>query len=367
MTLQRQLTFWLASFLLVGLALWTLRDILLPFLAGLALAYFLDPLADRLERLGFSRLLASLVILGLFVLVFVAAMLLVVPKVASDLADFLSSLPAIVTRLQSLAMQLGGGVLLKYFSVNFDITKLQGNIGQVLSTGASWLASLLVSLWSGGQALLSVFSLLVVTPVVAFYLLNDWDHMIEDVDDWLPRDHRDTIRMLASQINDAVEGFVRGQALVCLILGSYYAIALALVGLNFGFLIGMTAGVLTIIPYIGSTTGLILSVGVAFAQFWPDWPMIALVFGIFVFGQTVEGNFLSPKLVGDAVGLHPVWLMFALFAFGSLFGFVGLIVAVPLAATVGVLARFALKQYLASPLYLGVKATVPPAGPGTDG
>jgi predicted PurR-regulated permease PerM len=364
MTLQRQVTFWLAGFLLVGVALWVLRDILLPFLAGLALAYFLDPLADRLERLGLSRLLASLLILGLFVLLFVAGLLVVLPKLASDIADFLRTLPSMVARLQALAVE-HGGVILKYFGPSFDLQKLQGSLGDVLTTGASWIAGLLGSVWSGGQALLSVFSLLVVTPVVAFYLLNDWDRMIAKIDSWLPVDHRDTIRLLASQINEAVEGFLRGQATVCLILGSFYAISLTLAGLNFGFLIGITAGALTIIPYIGSMTGLVLSVGVAFAQFWPDWPMIALIFGIFVLGQTIEGNFLSPKLVGDAVGLHPVWLMFALFAFGSLFGFVGLLVAVPLAATMGVLARFALKQYLASPLYLGPEGTRP-SGPYSD-
>jgi predicted PurR-regulated permease PerM len=364
MTLQRQVSFWIVSFVIVVLALYLLRGILLPFLAGLALAYFLDPLADRLQKLGLSRFFATLLILGVFLLMFVGALLLVVPKLARDMSSFLETFPATVARLQELLADHGAPLLNK-LGQRFDPEQLKGSLGEVLSTGASWIGGLLASVWSGGQALVGIMSLLVVTPVVAFYLLNDWDRMIAKIDGWLPIRHRDTIRSLAAENNAAIAGFLRGQATVCLILGSFYAISLSLVGLNFGFLIGFTAGILTIIPYIGSMTGLILSVGVAIVQFWPDWSMILLVLGIFVLGQTVEGNFLSPKLVGDAVGLHPVWLMFALFAFGSLFGFVGLLVAVPLAATIGVLSRFALRQYLASPLYLGA-GQGPAAGPRTE-
>jgi predicted PurR-regulated permease PerM len=174
----------------------------------------------------------------------------------------------------------------------------------------------------------------------------------------MPTRNRDTIRAIARDIDRAIAGFVRGQALVCLILGTFYAVSLALIGLNFGALIGMTAGILSFIPYVGSLTGLILSVGVAIVQFWPDWTMIAATLGIFIFGQFVEGNILSPKLVGESVGLHPVWLMFALVAFGALFGFVGLLLAVPLAAAIGVIARFALRQYLASPLYRGTEPVI---------
>ena len=173
------------------------------------------------------------------------------------------------------------------------------------------------------------------TPVVAFYMLVDWDRMVRTVDSWMPVRQRETIRAIAHDIDRAIAGFVRGQALVCLILGTFYAVGLSVIGLNFGALIGMTAGLLSFIPYVGSLTGLILSMGVAIVQFWPDWTMILATLGIFVFGQFVEGNILSPKLVGESVGLHPVWLMFALLAFGALFGFVGLLLAVPLAAAIG--------------------------------
>jgi predicted PurR-regulated permease PerM len=184
-------------------------------------------------------------------------------------------------------------------------------------------------------------------------MLNDWDRMVAKVDSWLPRHHVETIRDLARQMNEAMAGFIRGQGTVCLVLGLFYAVGLSLAGLNFGLLIGLGAGLLSFIPFVGTIVGGVTAVGMALIQFWPDWVSIAIVLAIFVAGQFVEGNFLSPKLVGDRVGLHPVWLMFALFAFGYLFGFVGLLLAVPLAASAGVLIRFALRQYLKSPLYLG--------------
>ena len=183
---------------------------------------------------------------------------------------------------------------------------------------------------------------------------------------------RETVRSLARQIDRSIAGFIRGQSAVCLLLGTFYAVGLSMVGLNFGLLIGLVAGLISFIPFVGSLTGLVLSVGVAVAQFWPEFTPIALVVGIFFVGQFVEGNFLQPKLVGDSVGLHPVWIMFALFAFGYLFGFVGMLLAVPLAAALGVLARFAMRQYLTSSLYTG-PATVlitdetPPRPPGSPG
>jgi predicted PurR-regulated permease PerM len=206
--------------------------------------------------------------------------------------------------------------------------------------------------WAGGQALISVVSLVVVTPVVAFYLLYDWDHMIERIDALLPREHAETIRALGRDVNVAIAGFIRGQGAVCLILGLFYAVSLTVVGLNFGFLIGSVAGVISFIPYVGSLVGFFLSVGVALVQFWPDWIWIGAVIAVFVVGQFLEGNILQPRLVGSSIGVHPVWLMFALFAFGSLFGFVGVLLAVPVTAAIGVLVRFAVSRYRLSALYL---------------
>jgi predicted PurR-regulated permease PerM len=204
------------------------------------------------------------------------------------------------------------------------------------------------------SGLVNIIVLFVIVPVVAFYLLYDWDNMVAKIDALLPRDHAPTIRQLAREVDRTMAGFVRGQGTVCLILGAFYAIALALVGLNFGLIVGAIAGALTFIPYVGALVGGVLAIGLALFQFWGEWWWIVAVWAIFQSGQFVEGNILTPKLVGDSVGLHPVWLIFALSAFGALFGFVGLLVAVPVAAMIGVFARFAIAQYKQSPLYKGL-------------
>jgi predicted PurR-regulated permease PerM len=199
-------------------------------------------------------------------------------------------------------------------------------------------------------------------PVVAFYLLYDWDRMVARADALLPRQHAETIRSLIAEISDVIAGFVRGQGLLCLFLGVFYAAGLVIIGLNFGLLIGLGAGLLSFIPYVGTILGFVIAVTVAFVQFSPDWIWIAATVGVFVLGQFIEGNILQPRLLGGRVGLHPVWLMFALFAFGYLFGFVGLLIAVPAAAAIGVLVRFAVRRYLASPLYAGDAPGERPAG-----
>ena len=355
MTLTRQMTFWVLTLLAGVVALYILREILLPFVAGMALAYLLDPLANRLERLGVNRLVASVVIIGAFLLAFVILLLLFVPVLIGQLGAFIEKLPGYVSRLQTLAMDPNREWLRKI--VGEGVADAQ--IGDIVKQGAVWAAAFLKSLWSGGQALISIFSLVVVTPVVAFYLLYDWDRMVRTVDNWIPLQHRDTVHGLAREMDDAIAGFMRGQTAVCLILGSFYAVALTLTGLSFGLLIGLVSGIITFIPYVGSMTGLILAGGVAIAQFWPEYTPILVVLGIFFVGQFLEGYVLAPKLVGESIGLHPVWLMFALFAFGYLFGFVGLLIAVPLAAVIGVLARFALRRYLESPFYTGEPAGSP--------
>src|SRR3954454_10452847 len=362
--MQRHLAFWLAALVAAVLALYVLRDVLLPFVAGFALAYLLDPVADRLERPGVGRLRGGIVILVVFVVVLVLMLVLLIPLGAHQVALFMDKVPGMVSRLQGMIATQAEPILdrLGGREAHGDVPN---SLGDIVRQGIDWGAAFLKGLWSGGTALLSIFGLLVVSPVVAFYLLVDWDRMVATVDGWAPVRHRDTVRRLAREIDSAIAGFVRGQAAVCLILGTFYALGLALIGLNFGVLIGLISGLLTFIPYVGSLTGLVLSVGVAVVQFWPNWTWILATLAVFVTGQFIEGNILSPKLVGASVGLHPVWLMFALLAFGSLFGFVGLLLAVPLAAAVGVVARHALRQYMASPLYHGGQVVLPP-GPDND-
>jgi len=350
---RNQVAFWLGAFVVVVLLLWLLSDILLPFVAGFAIAYLLTPSTDRLQRAGVNRLFASLLLITLMVLAFVLIILLIVPLLGSQLAALVENIPGYVSKLQGLLRDPGWPWLQKLLGSGLNTDK---SMGDLVTQGVGWLTTFSKSLWSGGRALVSLFSLIVITPVVAFYLIYDWHRMIDTVDGWVPRQHRDTVRQLAREIDGAIAGFIRGQSAVCLILGTFYAVALSLAGLNFGLLIGLISGLITFIPYVGSLTGLVLSLGVAVAQFWPDYYWILVILGIFLVGQFFEGNLLSPKLVGDSVGLHPVWLIFALLAFGYLFGFVGLLVAVPLAATIGVLARFALRRYLESSLYTGDKA-----------
>ncbi|MCK9916311.1 AI-2E family transporter [Microbacteriaceae bacterium K1510] len=348
--LRNQVAFWLGAFVVFVLLLWLLSEILLPFVAGFAIAYLLTPTTDRLQRMGLNRLVASLLLITLMVLAFVLIILLIAPLLGNQLVSLIDNIPGYVGKLQGLLRDPSWPWLQKLLGSGLNTDK---SMSDLVTQGVGWLTAFSKSLWSGGRALVSLFSLIVVTPVVAFYLIYDWHRMIETVDGWLPRQHRDTVRQLAREIDGAIAGFIRGQTAVCLILGSFYAVALSLAGLNFGLLIGLISGLITFIPYVGSLTGLILSLAVAVAQFWPDYTWILVILGIFLVGQFFEGNLLSPKLVGDSVGLHPVWLMFALLAFGYLFGFVGLLVAVPLAATIGVLARFALRRYLESSLYTG--------------
>jgi predicted PurR-regulated permease PerM len=316
MTLQRQSKIWLVAVLVTAALLYVLSNVLLPFVAGIILAYLLDPAADRLERMGLGRTSATVIILSLFVLMFVLAIILLVPLVANQVTAFIAKIPEYVAKAQTIVTEHGAPLFARFGGPD-AMADIQKSLGNIVGQGAGWLGKFLESLWSGGQAIISVLSLLVVTPVVAFYLLIDWDRMIAKIDGWLPLDHRDTIRSLASDIDAAISAFLRGQAMVCLALGVFYAVGLSLMGLNFGALIGFISGLLSFIPYVGSIIGLLLS-------------------------------------VGASVGLHPVWLMFALLAFGSLFGFVGLLLAVPLAAMIGVLIRFALGRYLQSSLYKGV-------------
>ncbi|MBP0616378.1 AI-2E family transporter [Jiella mangrovi] len=371
--IRRQVLFWSIAAFVAVLLLYLFSSILLPFVLGMVIAYFLDPVADWLERRGLSRLWATVLILALFVLIFAGVIVILVPVIVNQFGGLASRLPEYVDRVQTIIEGIRSssiGWLLPEGEAN-----LKQDLGKLVSEGTGIITSFLSSLWSSSLAVVNFVSLFVVTPVVAFYMLLDWDRMVAKIDDWIPRQHVATVRRLFRDIDRSVAGFLRGQGSLCLILGAFYGIGLSLVGLNFGLLIGLFAGLVSFIPYVGSISGLVLSVGVALIQFWPDWPWIVVVAAIFFIGQFLEGNILQPKLVGASVGLHPVWLMFALLAFGAMFGFVGLLIAVPSAAAVGVLVRFALTQYLQSEMYFGREPTrqeaemiendiVPPALPG---
>ena len=339
---------WGAVVLLFVLAVWLLSTILLPFLAGLAIAYFLDPAADRLEEFRIPRWLASLVVLVLFLLVVLLVLLLLVPLLQGQVLGLIRRIPTYVTIAQNRLDELT-----HYAQEQLapeDFARLREAITARVSDVFAWAAGLLQRALTSSFAIVNVLSLVFITPIVAFFLLRDWDVMVMKVDSWLPRPQAASIREQARRIDETLAGFIRGQATVCLVLGVYYATALSLAGLEFGLVIGALIGILTFIPFIGALVGAALSIGLAMTQF-DSWSRVLVVAAIFIVGQTIEGNVLTPKLVGDRVNLHPVWVMFAVLAFGALFGFVGVLIAVPVAAVIGVLVRYALARYLASNLY----------------
>jgi len=344
---RQQVTYWglaAAAFLFV---LWALGNVILPFIVGGAIAYFLDPVADRLERAGLSRVLATAIIFVFLVAIVIVSLLVIIPVLIQQTNDLIQSTPDLFNQLRSSLTE-------RFPNIMEDGSPLRQSLGSIGQTIQERGGELLQQVLSSAAGVVNVLVFLVVAPVVAFYLLLDWDKMVARIDDLLPRDHAETIRMLAGEIDRTLASFIRGQGTVCLILGTFYAVALMVVGLQFGLVVGLIAGLLTFIPYVGALVGGVLSVGLALFQFWGDWWMIVAVAAIFQVGQMVEGNILTPKLVGSSVGLHPVWLIFALSAFGTLFGFVGMLVAVPVAAAIGVIVRFVIGRYKDGLLYRGL-------------
>ena len=342
-----QVKYWGAATAVFLVVLWYLGDVILPFVLGGAVAYFLDPVADRLERMGFSRAAATATITIIGSIVFVALMLLVVPSLIEQALALFNVIPKVFDDLRN------------FLTTRFpDLLDSSSTLHQSLKTVGETIqdkgGELLQAIFSSAMSIINVVMLLVIVPVVAFYLLYDWDNMVAKIDDMLPRDHAPVVRQLASEIDQTLASFIRGMGTVCLVLGTYYAVALMLVGLQFGLVVGFVAGALTFIPYVGAFVGGALAIGLGLFQFWGDWLSLGLVGGVFVLGQVIEGNVLTPKLVGSSVGLHPVWLIFALSVFGTLFGFVGMLVAVPVAAALGVIARFLIANYKDSRLYKGL-------------
>lgn len=356
MSARAQVIWWSAAGIALLLTLWLLGQAILPFVIGAGVAYLLDPLADRLERAGLSRTWAVVTITLGALLAFVAFLLFLAPIVVRQTAQLVETVPDMIDRLQAFLMARFPTLFAEGGPIDNGLNNLASLAGE---KGGEVLTSVLSSI----SGVVGVIALFVIVPVVAFYLLLDWDHLVARVDALLPRQHAPTIRRLAGEIDDTLSGFVRGQGTVMLIQGTFYSVTLMLVGLPYAVAIGMGAAILGIIPYVGTLIGGATAIGVAMFTFWDEPIWIAAVAAIFVIGQVVEGNYLQPKIVGDHVGLHPVWLLLALSVFGALFGFVGMIIAVPLAAALGVLVRYAAERYQDSPLYTGEKSPPPPPEP----
>jgi predicted PurR-regulated permease PerM len=353
MTVQQQLRYWLLALAALIALVWLLSPILLPFVAGMAVAYFLDPPTDRLEARGLPRSLSTGIVVVAFFILTVLSVLLLVPILQSQVLGFAERLPGYVNGLRATVLPM---VIDFAARIGIDVGASAGDaVKQMASDMLGFGFDLIRKAWSGGLALFNILSLLVITPVVAFYLLRDFDHMVDLLNKWLPLQHARTVRQLLSDVDSVMAGFIRGQGTVCLILASFYGLSLTLAGLEFGLIIGLFSGLVSFVPFVGALTGLILSMLTALTQFLPegDYVRIGIIAAVFIVGQVMEGYFLTPRLLGNRIGLHPVWVMFALLAGGSLFGFVGVFIAVPAAAAIGVMVRFFLDRYLGSRLYLG--------------
>jgi predicted PurR-regulated permease PerM len=335
------------------LLLWLLNDVLLPFVVGAVVAYFFDPLVVRLQSAGLSRTWATTVVTIVAALIAIGVAMAILPPLFGQVQEMIGKAPQYAVSAAQRVQPMIEPVREKMGLPPLSLQELQADATRWASEALALVGSLAGKLAQRGVAIINLLGLLFLTPVVTFYLLRDWPKVMASVNRALPLDHADTIRSLAREANAAVAGYVRGQALVCVSLGTIYGVGLSLVGLQFGFVIGLIAGLISFIPFVGTLVGATLSIGMALAQFPPDWISVIKVAVVFMVGHLLEGNFLSPKLVGDRVGLHPVWIMFALLAGGSLFGFVGVLIAVPVAAVMGVLARHLMSRYHASSLYLG--------------
>lgn len=356
-----QVGFWTVSAGLFVFLLWLVNAVLLPFIVGIALGYLLDPLVDKLERLRLSRGAATgLILVGALVII-VLIFVVFTPMLVRQISGLIQALPGLVKKAQGLVSSLGDQATHGWISHTLEklgvsdstMSDIRNSASDYVNRAVSWLVGFSNSLLSRGAALLDLLSLIVITPVVAFYMLLDWRKMVGTIDGLVPPRDRETVREIAQDIDRALAGFLRGQSLVCLFLAAWYGIGLSLIGLNFGLIIGIIGGLLSFVPYVGSLLVLVLSLLIAVVQGWPSWHLPVMALGVVLVGQFLEGNVLSPKLVGDKVGLHPVWIIFALLAFGTVWGFTGLIVAVPVASAIGVLLRFATKRYRESPIYTG--------------
>ncbi|WP_417308951.1 AI-2E family transporter [Devosia sp.] len=360
MTLRNQVLIWIGLFLATILLIWVFRSILLPFVVGLAIAYLLNPIVNLLQRLHIARAWGALIVLGIVIAIIAGLVLALVPLVAQQVASLVSLLPGYITDVQRL-LQEWAPQLTEWLGPQ-RTAQLESSLTELIGRGVEIVGGLTATLAASGLTVLNTIAVLFITPVMAFYLLVDWERMTEKARDLMPRQHQDEILGVLKQIDQAMAGVIRGQGSVILVLCIFYSTALTVAGLNFGLSIGLIGGLLSFIPFVGFIVGFVLSMTIAIVQFWPDqWIMVLVILTIYMVGQFLEGNVLYPKLVGQSININPVWLMFALFAFGLLFGFVGLLLAVPLAAISGVLTRYALTKYRNSSLYLGLDANGAPA------
>jgi len=342
--------FWGFAALVFVLLIWLFKAVLLPFVLGGTIAYLLNPFVNKICKKGLERETAALCILGAFFVFLAGLLAIIAPILVREAGGFIESAPSYADKVWQIAepkilwiqKQLGYTITTEQIQ-----TVLEDNVGKAMQIGKGVLGGLT----TGGIAIVDFLTTLLITPIAAYFFMKEWPSIIAWIQGIIPRDHLVTIAILGRRIDVKISGFVRGQIIVCLALGFVYAVALSIAGLNYGFVIGLATGVLSIIPFVGSTLGLVTSVVVAFLQTGGDLTFVGMIACIFFAGQFVEGNFITPKVMGDSVGLHPLWIIFALLAGGSLMGLLGMFLAVPVAASIGVLVNFAVSEYKKSPYY----------------
>ncbi len=355
MQLKDKLIFWTVGLTIFILFTNMVSDILLPFVVAFIAAYFLDPAADKLENLGASRTTATITITAGFFIILTFITILLVPIMYDQFITMINKIPAYVAIFNEQIIPSFAHIIERIDPDAIDKAKeaVTGVSGYVLT----FLAKMVGNIWDSGLAIVNLLSLIFITPVVTFYILRDWDNIIAKINGWLPPKDAPTIREQARLVDQTLSGYIRGQTNVCLISGTLYSTGLMFIGLDFGLFIGMATGILSFIPYVGMMFGVIVGLAIAFFQFG-DITHLALVAGVFTIVQLLEGSFISPKLVGDKVGLHPVWIIFGMLSGAAMFGFTGILIAIPVTAIIGVFVRFALAKYLESPFYAEKKTPV---------
>lgn len=332
--------------LFFGCVIYTIRSVLTPFIFSLVIAYFLNPLVNICDRkYKMSRLAATSVIMILFTSILVLLGMTVLPLIYNQFVTLLTSLPTYFQILVDSVLPSAIKALNNFgFKINADISLLLQDEGATAQF-VDFTKSIVSNALSSSATIINILSLIFLTPILIFYLLKDWNALIGKIDSYLPRSIATVTKKIAHDIDISLSSYVRGQFNVCLILATIYTILLGFSGLNFGFLIGFCTGILVFIPYIGMLCGVTVATIVGLVQWGFDPTRIVIITSIFVGGQIIESNFLTPKLIGDKIGLHPVWVIFGLFVFGSLFGFIGVVCAVPLTAIAGVLIKHFLFEY----------------------
>ena len=345
---QDKSIFWLVGLVMCVGILYILRDVLLPFVAGMAIAYFLDPVCDWLEEKGCSRTVATTIVTAVFFIGLVLAIAFIAPLIINSISQLVDKIPDYMAAI-NIKFQYIIAYIQPYFNDN-DLNEITKKAASFSGNIINWIINAIGGLIGGIGAVANIVSLLLITPIVAFYLLRDWDLITKKIDGWLPLNHADVIRQQLLLLDQTLSGFVRGQSMVCLILGAFYAVGLLIVGLDFAILLGFATGIISFIPYFGMLIGFGVGMGLAIAQF-DNMTAIALVIAVFAIGQILEGYILTPRMIGGRIGLHPVWIIFALLTGGALFGMLGIMLAVPMAAVIGVLIRFSIDRYLNSEIY----------------